>query len=273
MRGCRKCSCCVRVLMLNILKNIADISLVAYLIYRLLLLIKGTRAMQVLWGLIFLAFLAIFARLADFKGTAFLLQQFWVAGIIVLFIVFQPEIRAGLAALGSRPLGRILESHEFDFIKETMDAVRFGAKKRMGMLIVLEQEIGLRDIVKSGVTVNGAVSCDLLISIFFPKTPLHDGAVVIAGNRLMAAGCILPLTQEAGLSTIFGMRHRAAIGITETCDAIVLVVSEESGKVSLVRGGKIQTPVDPDDVENSLLDLYRSKAEKRLLRKAPRAQI
>ncbi|MFA5161790.1 MAG: diadenylate cyclase CdaA [Elusimicrobiales bacterium] len=256
--------------MLKIIGYTIDILIASAIIYRLILIIKGTRAMQVLWGILLLAFITVSADVLGLKATAFLLTQFWVAGIVVLVIVFQPELRLALAELGSQPLGNILVSHEFDFIKELMGAVRYCMANKIGMLVVLEQETGLRDFVRTGTTINGVVTKELLISIFMNKTPLHDGAAIVSDNRLISAACILPLSQEQTVSKIFGMRHRAALGITEISDAVVLVVSEERGELALVRGGRIQTPVDPDDTEKRLLDLYRSKAEKNLLRRAPR---
>ena len=256
--------------MLSILKDCIDILIAAAILYRLILIIKGTRAVQVLWGLLLLAFITIMAQVLGLKATSFLLTQFWVAGIVLLVIVFQPEIRAVLAELGTQPLGNILVSHEFDFIKELMDAVRFGMENKIGMLIILEQETGLRDFIKTGTSINGRVSKELLISIFMNKAPLHDGATILSENRIIAAGCQLPLTQEHAVSKIFGMRHRAALGLSEISDAVVIVVSEERGDLSVVRGGRIQTPVSAEDTEKRLMDLYRSKAEKSLLRKAPR---
>lgn len=256
--------------MLDILRNAADIAITAYIVYWLIRLIQGTRAMHVVWGVIILALLTLFSRVVNLHATAWLFQQFWLAGIVLLIVVFQPEIRSALAELGSRPLSRIIGSSEFDFIKELMEAVRYCAETRTGFLVVLEQEMGLKDIVGTGTRINGEVSKELLISIFNTKSPLHDGAVVVASNRLVAAGCILPLTQEHELSKIFGMRHRAAVGITEASDALALVVSEETGKVSLVRGGRLQDITDVDDLEKRLYDLYKSKAASGLLRKAQR---
>jgi diadenylate cyclase len=255
---------------LRIVWNIVDVLVVSYIVYRLIALIQGTKAMQVVWGLIFLLILTFSAKLLKLKATMWLLQQFWIAGIVILIVVFQPEIRSALADLGKKPLGRILASSEFNFIHELIEAVRLLASRKVGFIAVLEQDIGLRDIVEKGVSINGEVSKELLISIFNTKAPLHDGAVIISNNRLVAAACPLPLTDEPNLSKVFGMRHRAALGVTEISDAVVLVVSEETGKVSLVRSGRIQTDIDIDEVERRLVDLYRSRAEKSLLRKAPR---
>ena len=144
--------------------------------------------------------------------------------------------------------------------------------EKMGMLIVLEQDMALRDIVESGVRINGEVSKEMLLTVFHDNTMLHDGAAVIANNRLVAAGCILPLTEQQELSKILGMRHRAALGLSEAADAIIVIVSEETGTLSVARNGKLQQRVDPKDLEAMLYQLYRSKAEKTLLRKAARPE-
>jgi diadenylate cyclase len=259
-------------LYLNYLKTLADIFAVYYIVYRLILLLKGTRAMQVIWGVFILAVLTSLAKFLHLEATVWLMQQFWLAGIFLLIVVFQPEIRFALANIGSNPLGRVMVSAEYHFIGEMMEAVRSAAAEKMGMLIVLEQDMALRDIVETGVRINGEVSKELLLTVFHINTLLHDGAAVIANNRLVAAGCILPLTEQQELSKILGMRHRAALGLSEVADAIIVIVSEETGMLSVARNGKLQQAVDPKDLEAMLYQLYRSKAEKTLLRKAPRAE-
>ena len=256
--------------MLNYARNIIDILAVYYIVYRLILLLKGTRAMQVLWGVFILAIITSLAKYSHLSSTLWLLQQFWVAGIFLLIVVFQPEIRFALANIGSNPLGRLMMSQEYKFIPELMEALKLAMKEKMGMLIVLEQNMGLRDIEETGVRLNGEVSKELLLTIFHDNTLLHDGAAVIANNRVVAAGCILPLTEQQELSKILGMRHRAAIGLSEMADAIVITVSEETGQLCLARNGKLQQSVDPAGLEAMLYQLYRSKAEKNLLRKAQR---
>ncbi|MBI4803512.1 MAG: TIGR00159 family protein [Elusimicrobia bacterium] len=251
-------------------KNVFDIFVVYYIIYRLILLIKGTRAINVVWGIFVLAVITALAKFLKLGATAWLLQQFWLAGIFLLIVVFQPEIRAALANIGSNPLGRILMPQEYKFIAELMEAVKFAAQKKTGMLIVLEQDMGLRDIVETGVRINGEVSRELLLTIFHSNTHLHDGAVIIANNRVVAAGCILPLTEQQELSKILGMRHRAALGLSEIADAIIITVSEETGLISIARNGRLQQAVAPKDLETMLYQLYRSKTEKALLRKGER---
>jgi len=259
-------------LYLQYLKNLADIAAVYYIVYRLILLLKGTRAMQVIWGVFILAVITAVAKYLHLEATVWLMQQFWLAGMFLLIVVFQPEIRFALANIGSNPLGRVMVSAEYRFIGEMMEAVRTAMGEKMGMLIVLEQDMALRDIVESGVRINGEVSKEMLLTVFHDNTMLHDGAAVIANNRLVAAGCILPLTEQQELSKILGMRHRAALGLSEAADAIIVIVSEETGTLSVARNGKLQQRVDPKDLEAMLYQLYRSKAEKTLLRKAARPE-
>jgi len=258
-------------LYLHYLKTLADILAVYYIVYRLILLLKGTRAMQVIWGVFILAVVTSLAKFMDLNATVWLMQQFWLAGIFLLIVVFQPEIRFALANIGSNPLGRVMVSQEYRFIGEMMEAVRSAAAEKMGMLIVLEQDMALRDIVETGVRINGEVSKEMLLTVFHDNTMLHDGAAVIANNRLVAAGCILPLTEQQELSKILGMRHRAALGLSEVADAIIIIVSEETGMLSVARNGKLQQHADPKDLEAMLYQLYRSKAEKTLLRRSTRA--
>lgn len=255
---------------LQYLKNLVDIAVVYYIVYRVILLLKGTRAMQVIWGVFILAVITAVAKYLHLEATVWLMQQFWLAGMFLLIVVFQPEIRFALANIGSNPLGRMMVSQEYRFIGEMMEAVRTASAEKTGMLIVLEQDMALRDIVETGVRLNGEVSKELLLTVFHENTLLHDGAAVIANNRLVAASCILPLTEQQELSKILGMRHRAALGLSEVADAIIVIVSEETGTLSVARNGKLQQHVDPKDLEAMLYQLYRSKAERTLLRKSTR---
>jgi diadenylate cyclase len=257
---------------LGYLKNLFDIFVVYYIVYRLILLIKDTRAMNVVWGVFVLAVITSLTKYLNLGAATWLFKWIWQAGLFLLIVVFQSEIRAALANIGSNPLGRMLFSQEYRFISELMEAIKFAVEKRIGMLIVLEQDMGLRDITETGVRVNGEVSKELLLTIFHQNTHLHDGAVIIAHNRLVAAGCILPLTEQKELSKILGMRHRAALGLSEIADAIILTVSEETGLISISRNGKLQQAVDARDLEAMLYQLYRSKTEKTLLRKSERPQ-
>ncbi|PIS47241.1 MAG: TIGR00159 family protein [Elusimicrobia bacterium CG08_land_8_20_14_0_20_51_18] len=254
----------------NYVIKAADIFVVYYIIYRLILLIKGTKAMQVVWGVFVLALITFSAKALDLKATFWLLQKFWFAGVFLLIVVFQQEIRNALANIGTNPLGRIFIPQEYLFISELTGALRTASAEKIGMLVALEQDMGLKDIIDTGVSINGEVSKELLLTIFHNNTILHDGAVVIANNRVVAAACQLPLTEQKELSKILGMRHRSAIGLSEITDAIIVVVSEETGMVSLARNGKLQQRPNIDDLEKTLFDLYKSKIEKTLLRRGQR---
>lgn len=253
---------------MEIIINIIDILVVAYVFYRVLLLIKGTRAVQITLGILTLVILTFFVKeVLHLKMLSWLLGNFWAAAAVILVVVFQPEIRAALAQLGSHRWSKILFSSELTFIDEIIKAVQTASKNHTGMLLVLEQEIGLRPYIESGVIVNAQVSRELVLSIFNSKSPLHDGAVIIENTRLISAGSILPLSNDPDISKVLGTRHRAAIGLSEISDAIVIVVSEETGMVSVAREGMLETDVDPEDLRKRLIDLYRSRGDNAILRR------
>jgi diadenylate cyclase len=247
--------------------HVVDIALVAYILYRVMLLIKGTRAVQIILGLLTLAIITFLAQAAHLRTLSWLFDKFWFATVVILAVVFQPEIRSALAHLGSHRWGKILVASELNFISELIDAVKEFSDKHVGALIVLEQDTGLRNYIESGTIVNGQVSKELLSSIFNTRSPLHDGAVIIEDARLIAAGCVLPLSHEPGISKVLGTRHRAAVGLSEISDAIVIVVSEESGKISVAREGRLESGVDPEDLRRRLLELYRERGDNALLRR------
>jgi diadenylate cyclase len=245
-----------------------DILVVAYIFYRVLLLVRGTRSMQVLGGVVMLVVVTFLAQnVLRLPTLSWLLRTFWVAWVVVLAVVFQPELRSMLAQLGSRRWGRILLAEEFSFVGEIIAALREASQTRIGMLVVLEQETGLRNFIETGTLINGEVSRELLLTLFYPKTLLHDGAAVLREDRVVAAGCVLPLSTDPGLSRILGTRHRAAIGMTEISDAVVLVVSEETGTVSVARDGKLERDVDLGQLKDQLMEFYRSLRQRGLFRK------
>jgi diadenylate cyclase len=249
--------------------HLLDILLVAFIFYEILLLIRGTRSVQVLLGVLVLAVATFFVqRVLQLPVLSWILRTFWLAWVVVLAVVFQPELRSVLAQLGSHRLGRILLPGELNFINEIVAAIQEASQNRIGMLIVLEQETGLRNFIETGTQINGEVSRDLLLTLFYPRTILHDGAVVIREDRLVAAGCVLPLSNDPGILRVLGTRHRAAIGISEISDAIVLVVSEETGVVSVARDGKLNRDVDLESLRNQLVDFYRALRQRGLFRKS-----
>lgn len=249
------------------IKEIVDIFIVYYIVYRLILILKGTKAVPILGGIFLLAVVTFLSSLANLTASFWLLQKFWIAGVFILIVIFQPEIRNTLANIGTNPFGRIFVPMEYRFIIETISALKTAMDRKMGMLIVLEQDMGLREYIESGVILNAEVSKELLLTIFHHNTPLHDGAVIISSNRLISAACQLPLTEKSDVAKILGMRHRAAIGITEITDAIALVVSEETGDLSVARNGNLMKKADPDVVEKELLNIYKSKSQKTVFRK------
>lgn len=238
------------------LVHVTDILLVSFLIYQLLLLIQGTRAVQIATGIGVIAVITVLAQFAGLPSLRWLLQKFWFAGVIVIAVVFQPELRSALARLGGRTSAHFSIHQEMFVVNEIVAAVKEAARRQMGMLLAIEREVGLREFVESGTPINAEVTRELLSAIFQPPGALHDGAVIIQGNRLAGAGCILPVSQSAALSKMLGTRHRAAVGITEVSDAWAVCVSEETGDVSFAHDGKLQA-VDPDELRQHLLNVFR----------------
>jgi diadenylate cyclase len=249
------------------LVHVIDVLLVAYVIYRILLLIRGTRAIQVLRGVVLLALLTfVVQNVFQFPTLSWIFRAFWMAWAAILAVVFQPELRSALAQLGSQSLGRLILGDELNYIDEMVEALEEASKNHTGMLIVLEQETGLRNFIETGTVVNGEITKDLLLTIFQPRTLLHDGAVIVRDGRLVAAACVLPLSNDPTLSRVLGTRHRAAIGITEISDAVVLVVSEETGAVSLARDGRLERDIKLNELKDKLRDFYESMNESGLMR-------
>jgi diadenylate cyclase len=240
-----------------------DILLIAFVFYRLLIMIRGTHATQVVMGLAILMVATLVVRsLLHLQASAWLLDNFWAGAVVILAVVFQPELRTALAQLGSHPMGRILMPTQLGFIEEIIGAVREATQRQMGLLLVMEQEVGLRNYADTGTLINGDVSKELLLALFHYRSPLHDGAAIIQGGRVVAAGRLLPLSNDPGLAKILGTRHRAAVGLSEFTDAWVIVVSEETGALSLARGGQLQRELSADELQRMLIDLYQTRAQK-----------
>jgi len=243
----------------NYIVNILDIAIVSFIFYYLLMLVKDTRAVQVLRGLLILFLATLVVPTFHFQTLGWLLEKFWVVGIIVIVMIFQPELRTILADLGRTYLDRSAFKEKLVSIDEIIRAVQLMKKKRRGALIILERQTGLKNYIESGVQVNGNVSAEILIAIFQPNSPIHDGAVIIKGNILAAAGCILPLTSELDTDKIMGTRHRAAIGITEVSDAYAIVVSEKTGRVSFARNKEYDSNIDIEKLRKKITELYKAK--------------
>ncbi len=234
-------------------KDVVDIALVAFVIYNLLLLIRGTRAVQVLLGILLLGGVYYLAGAAGLDALKSLLGKLVIALPIAVIVLFQQEIRRALASFGRNPLlGLGAHEEAASAIHDVVLAATALAAQRIGALIVVQRLEGLRNYVENGIVLDARVSYDLLINIFNPETPLHDGAVIIQGDRVAAAACFLPLTQKGDLSKEYGTRHRAALGISEETDALAVVVSEETGRISVAVGGSLIRDLDAKNLRNTL---------------------
>jgi len=226
-------------------KMILEIALLWYFIYMALIFIKGTRTEQLLKGLIIIGIIFVITQQLRLEAIDWLLTRLFPISVIALLIIFQPELRRGLARLGQ--LGVYQE--DIEAIEEISKAIIELSRRKIGALIAIEREVGLKTYIETGTIVDSKVSAELIISIFMPTGPLHDGAIIIQRDRVVAAGCLLPLTtEERGLSKSLGTRHRAAVGLSEETDAICIVASEETGAVSLSVRGKLTTNLDRDSL-------------------------
>jgi len=235
--------------------DLVDILIVAFLIYQLLQFIRGTHAVQMALGALVLVLLYWLSQLLHLETVNWLLRTFMPYLVFGIIVVFQSEIRKVLAQLGKTPLPGVFGSPRTEeVIDEVVLAGTTLAAQRTGAIVVIERDMGLRSYIETGIALYAYVTYDLLISIFNPGTPLHDGAVIIQGNRVAAAACFLPLTVNPQLSRELGSRHRAAIGVTEDTDALAVVVSEETGVISLVVGGRIRRELDGASLKSALLD-------------------
>ncbi len=239
-----------------------DVLIVAFAIYQLLLALRGTRALHMVLGLLALYAVSWVALRVGLLTLNWILQYLLTAGFVLIIIVFQPEIRRALATIGRRgfllrPFSRYQEAHMID---EVVRAATSLAGQGMGALIVLERTTRLTDFIEGGVAVDGVVSRRLLESLFHPRAPLHDGAVILSEGRLAAAACVLPLSASRELSRSLGTRHRAAIGLTEETDAVAVIISEETGAISLAVGGEMESPLEPEALRRRLVDLAAAAA-------------
>lgn len=236
-------------------RDLIDIAIIAFVIYRIIDLIRGTRAVQMVIGLVvvFLAYLA--SQAFQLFTLNWILDNFLSSFLLVIVVIFQNDIRRALAEVGSGPFfgrERLLQTQDLEEI--TKAAVTL-ASKHIGALLVIQRDVGLNEYIEIGTRLDARVSRELINSIFVPTSPIHDGALVMQKGRITAAGCFLPLTTNPHVSKTLGTRHRAAIGLTEETDAIAIVVSEEEGKISLVREGRITRDVDAGTLRNTLQQL------------------
>jgi len=237
-----------------------DIVVVAVIIYQLLVFIKGTRAVQMALGLALIVVFFYFSRWIALETVSWMLTNILPYFVFVIIVIFQHEIRRALVRFGQAPLfGGFSTINRNEFYDEIVLAVRTLATNQTGALIVIERDIGLKTYIESGIALDAALSYDLLVSIFNPSVPLHDGAVIIQNRRIAAGACFLPLTVKPRLSKELGTRHRAAIGVTEETDAVAIVVSEETGAISFAHDGEIERYLDPDTLRQRLRNAFERK--------------
>jgi diadenylate cyclase len=239
--------------------DLIDVFLVSYIFYRLLLLMKGTRSAQIVAGLMLVGVVAFVSLWFQLQGVSWLFTNLATVGFIVLVVVFQPELRGALAQIGhSRFFRSVLHIQDSSMLDELLRGTERLSGLGWGGLIVLERDVGLRNIAETGKVIDSKVTAELLVTIFTPHSPLHDGAVIIRGESINAAACTLPLTIDTEYADLFGMRHKAAIGITEDSDAVAIVISEETRQVSLARGGRLYRNIPLDKLKENLTALLES---------------
>ena len=240
-------------------RDVVDILLVAVILYKSYEMLKDTRAITLAKGLFVMMGVALGAYILELHAIYWLLSKSIYLLFMALPIVFQPELRRALERIGQgKFLGSAvyLNAEEADTLVNEIDKVVFNmSAKKIGALIVLEREIGINEIIDTGIRVDGLVTAPFMMNVFIPNTPLHDGAAVIRGNRMIAAGCLLPLTENRSLSTELGTRHRAALGLSEQCDAVVVIVSEETGIVSIAENGHITRRLNSEQLKKRLRPL------------------
>ena len=244
-------------------QDFLDILIVAFLIYRILLLLVGTRAMQLIRGLLIIGLIGAAANLLDLRSLSNIMGRMIGALIIIIPILFQPELRRMLEELGKGHLWKVGSStQEIDLRAEQLTkALLYCQSQRIGALVVLQRDTSLKDVWRTAVLLNADITEELLISIFWPGTPLHDGAVVIDQREIVAAGCYLPLTEKTDISRWYGTRHRAALGVTEMSDSIAIVVSEERGEIKAAVSGHFSRPLNEAQVRKMCSHYFSHEAK------------
>jgi len=248
----------------RILFDILDVAAVSFVFYHVLMLVRGTRAAQMFFGLALLMVTSVAGSMLGLDGLNWIVSNLKTVWVIAFVILFQPELRRALASLGSHRVFRnFIRSDGQEPIGEIVNAAARLAELGLGALIVLEREAELRSFEETGTRIESRVTAELLETIFTPPTPLHDGAVIIRGSQLIAAGCILPLTSNPRLASTLGTRHRAALGIAEETDAVVVVVSEETRTISLAMDGRLRLRLDPLTLRTELAGIFVLPAKKK----------
>ncbi len=242
-------------------RPILEILFIWALLYSLIRFFQGTRALQVLVGLLFLAVLFNIAKFLELDTINWVLTKLFAVGVVAFLIIFQPELRRALARIGQNTMfGAFLKKG--GTVDEVVQASEYFSRSKIGALIAIERDVGLNNYIESGLILDAKVSAEILITLFFPNTPTHDGGVIIQGERVAACGSLFPLSQDPHLSRALGTRHRAAVGLTEETDAVAVVVSEETGAISVSVYGKLTRDLDGEALKRVLTSLFRSAEEK-----------
>ena len=235
------------------LHDCIDIILVAFVVYRVFIILRGTHAIQMITGLLFLGVFYFLSSYFELFTVHWILRYFFDYLFIIVIVLFQDDLRRALAFVGKNPfISSKAEQMDRVVVEEVAKAALQLARDRMGALIVIEREAGLKNFIDTGAKLDASVRSELIYSIFIPSSPIHDGAVIVKDGKIAAAGCFLPLTKNPNIDKSFGTRHRAAIGLTEDTDAVVVLVSEEAGAAYLVKGGRISAKLTEEELSNSL---------------------
>ncbi|AME08808.1 MULTISPECIES: diadenylate cyclase CdaA [Gemella] len=253
---------------LTLIIHLLDILLVWVVVYKLLTLLKGTRGMQLVKGILIVIGLKIFFSFIGFTTMTYIFDQVVTWGVLGIMIIFQPELRRALEYIGRVQLSNILnlnikkeKDNKADIISSIVETTRHMSRRRIGALLVLENYTGLDEYVESGIIINATVSNELIINIFIPNTPLHDGAMILNKDKIRAASCVLPLSDNRSIASSYGTRHRAALGLSELTDAIVVVVSEETGKISVCQNGILTTDFKSDELSKYLTENWLTQKD------------
>ncbi|BAB03984.1 diadenylate cyclase CdaA [Halalkalibacterium halodurans] len=241
---------------LNYLTQILDILVVTYVIYKAIMIIRGTRAVQLLKGITVILIVYAISIFFNLRTLGWIVNQAITYGLLAVIIIFQPELRRALEQLGRGRFFASRTANEEETMKKTIDAIvkasTYMGKRRIGALISMERETGMTDYVETGIPMNANLTSELLINTFIPNTPLHDGAVIINNDTILAAACYLPLSENPFISKELGTRHRAALGVSEVTDCLTIVVSEETGHISLTKNGELHRDLDEEQLRSLL---------------------
>lgn len=242
-------------------RPVVEIFIIAILIYYFIRLFEGTRTIQVLMGLVVLAVVFNLAKFLQLNTIIWVLTNLFAVGVLAFLIIFQPELRRALARIGQNTLGTGFLK-KGGTIDEVTQACEHLSRNRVGALIAIERDIGLKNYIESGIVLDAKISAELLITIFSPNTPMHDGGIIVQNDRVAACGSLFPLSQNTSLARTFGTRHRAAIGLSEETDAVCVIVSEETGNISVAVYGKLTRALDADSLRNILTSLFKPTEKK-----------